>query len=87
MDTLNTIVQIVLMIVGLVCYVAVIKELWDDNSTYGIIILVTTLCTGIGGLVLFIWGWFQHELRPTMVVWTVVSLLLVAMQILFGSLF
>ena len=87
MDTLNTIVQIVLMIVGLVCYVAVIKELWDDNSTYGIICLVTTFCTGIGGLVLFIWGWFQHELRPTMIVWTVVSLLLVAMQILFGSLF
>ena len=75
------------MIVGLVCYVVVIKELWDDNSTYGIIILVTTLCTGIGGLVLFIWGWFQQELRGIMIIWTVASLILIATQLLFGPIF
>lgn len=71
MEILITILLVITGLVNLACFVLVIKELWTENMVYGILCLVGTFITGIGGLALFIWGWFQQELRPVMIAWTV----------------
>ena len=86
MDVLNTIIQILLMICNLICFIMVLKELWTENMVFGILCLVGTCISGIGGLVLFIWGWFQQELRPIMVFWSISQVCLIVMILLFGNL-
>jgi len=86
MDVLNTIIQILLMVCNLICFIMVLKELWTENMVFGILCLVGTCISGIGGLVLFIWGWFQQELRPIMVFWSIGQVCLIVMILLFGKL-
>ena len=70
MDILIIILLVLSGIVSLICYVSVMCQMWTENMTLGICCLVGTFCTGLGGLALFIWGWFQPDLRANMVAWT-----------------
>ena len=80
METLIIIFMVLTGIVNIICFISVLKELWTENMAFGILCLIGTLVTGIGGLVLFIWGWFQQELRPIMIAWTIGQIIMTALM-------
>jgi len=71
MDILITILLVLFGIVNICCFIAVLISLWQENMLLGIACLVGLFITGIGGLILYVWGWFQSEHRPTMITWTI----------------
>jgi len=75
MDILITILLVLTGGVNLICYVSVLCQMWTENMTLGICCLVGTFCTGIGSLVLFIWGWLQPDLRANMITWTLAQVI------------
>jgi hypothetical protein len=79
METLLIILMVITGIINLICFIAVLKELWTENMVFGILCLVGTCITGIGSLALFIWGWFQHELRPVMIAWTIGQVIMIVL--------
>jgi len=85
METLTLILLVITGIVNLICFIAVLKELWTENMVFGILCLAGTFITGIGSLVLFIWGWCQQELRPTMIAWTIGQLIMVILLVAYGA--
>ena len=72
-------------IVNIICFIGVLKELWSENTVFGILCLIGTFITGIGGLVLFVWGWFQHELRPIMIAWTIGQVVMLVLMLAYGA--
>lgn len=82
------ILQIVLSLGSLVCFVLVVVKMFQNNQTnLGIVSLVLLLCCGIGGLVAFVFGWVKSKewnILPVMLAWTlltVVSLVLTVIQL------
>ena len=65
---------VLLGLVQLVCLVLVIVEMFKRGETaLGIVCAVLTLCTGIGGLIAFVYGWIKSTewgLRKVMLAWT-----------------
>lgn len=85
METLTLILLVITGIVNIICFIAVLKELWTENMVFGILCLVGTFITGIGSLVLFIWGWFQQELRPIMIAWTIGQIIMAVLLVAYGA--
>ncbi len=58
---------------SVVCYVMVIIKMFsNDESTMGIVCLVTLLC-GVGGLIAFVYGWMKSGtwgIQNLMLAWT-----------------
>lgn len=59
----------------LVCLVLVIVEMFKrGETTIGIVCVVLSLCTGIGALIAFVYGWIKSSewgLRNVMFAWTI----------------
>jgi hypothetical protein len=85
METLLIILMVLTGIVNIICFVCVLKELWTENMVLGILCLIGTFITGIGGLVLFVWGWFQQELRPLMIAWTTGQVVMFILMLAYGA--
>ncbi|MDP6467882.1 MAG: hypothetical protein QF918_09090 [Pirellulaceae bacterium] len=66
-------------LVSLVCFIMVIVQMFKrDESTMGIVCIVTILCCGIGSLIAFVYGWTKAaawDIKNIMIVWTVVFVL------------
>ena len=62
-------------LVGLVCFVLVIVQMFKrDESKMGIICLVTLLCCGIGYFIALVYGWIkvkEWDIKNIMVAWTI----------------
>lgn len=65
---------IILGLAQLICLVLVIVEMFKRGETgLGITCVALSLCTGIGGLIAFVYGWVKSSewgLRKVMVAWT-----------------
>jgi hypothetical protein len=85
MEALILILLVITGILNLICFIAVLKELWTENTLLGILCLIGTFFTGVGGLVLFIWGWFQQELRPVMIAWTIGQVIMAILLVAYGA--
>lgn len=63
----------ILGLVSLVCFILIIVKMFqNDDSTLGIICIVTIFC-GIGGLIAFVMGWInagKYGASQLMLVWT-----------------
>ncbi|MHC2070491.1 hypothetical protein ACYFX5_23715 [Bremerella sp. T1] len=63
-----------LSIVSLVCLILVIVKMFqNDDSTLGIICILTTIFCGFGGLITFVMGWVnagKYGASQLMLVWT-----------------
>jgi hypothetical protein len=74
MDVLGTALSAIAGLGSLVCYVLVLVKMFQHGQTgLGIACLVLTLCCGIGGLIVFIYGWVRAKewgLQNIMIVWT-----------------
>ena len=61
-------------IVSLVCFILVVIQMFQHNQTgLGIACIVLAICTGIGGLIAFIYGWVKSTewgLKNVMLVWS-----------------
>lgn len=85
MEALTLILLIITGIVNLICFIGVLKELWAENTLFGILCLIGTFFTGVGGLVLFIWGWCQQELRTIMIAWTIGQIIMAILLVAYGA--
>ena len=84
MATLLIILMVLTGIVNIICFIGVLKELWTESMVFGILCLIGTFITGVGGLVLFVWGWFQQELRPIMITWTIGQVVMFILMLAYG---
>ncbi len=77
---------------GLVCFILVlIKMFQNDETTMGIVCIVTSLFCGLGVLIAFIMGWInasKWQIQQVMLIWTgcfiggiLLNILLVAMGV------
>jgi len=82
MDILLTILLVLFGIFNICCYVILLTSLWTENMALGIGVLVGTFITGIGGLILYVWGWMQSDQRPLMCMWTVSQVLFAILWII-----
>lgn len=66
---------ILLSLAQLVCLVLVIVEMFKRGETaIGIVCAVLSLCSGIGALIAFVYGWIKSSewgLRKVMLAWTI----------------
>jgi len=66
--------QGLLVIASLVCFVLVlIKMFQSGEQTLGIVCIVLVLCSGIGFIVAFIFGWInanKWDIKNVMLIWT-----------------
>lgn len=85
METLTLILLVITGIINLICFIAVLKELWTENTLFGILCLIGTFFTGIGGLVLWIWGWCQQELRTVMIAWTISQIIMAILVVAYRA--
>lgn len=62
-------------IASLVFFIMVVVQMFKrDQSTLGIVCIILTLCTGVGPLIAFIFGWMkatEWDIKKTMTYWTV----------------
>ena len=86
MNTILIILMVLTGIVNIICFIGVLKELWTENTVLGILCLIGTFITGIGSLVLFVWGWFQQELRPIMITWTIAQVIMAVLWLAYAAL-
>lgn len=75
-------------LVSLVCFILIIIKMFqNDDSTLGIICIVTIFC-GIGGLIAFVMGWInagKYGASQLMLIWTGAIVGSVILQILGGA--
>ena len=61
-------------IVSLACLIMVIVKMFqNDQQTLGIVTIILSLCTGIGGLIAFVVGWMnaaKWNIKNLMLAWT-----------------
>jgi len=61
-------------IASLVFFIMVVVQMFKrDQSTLGIVCIILTLCTGVGPLIAFIFGWMkatEWDIKKTMTYWT-----------------
>jgi hypothetical protein len=73
-DTIATILEFVSGVGSLICYVLVLIKMFQRGQTaLGIACIVLLLCFGIGGLVVFIYGWIKAKewnMTQLMTIWT-----------------
>lgn len=73
MGVLLMLLLVICVIGSLACYVMVIIKMFSkDESTMGIVCLVTLLC-GVGGLIAFVYGWMKSGewgTKNLMLAWT-----------------
>ena len=66
---------VILSLVQLVCLVMVIVKMFQHNETWlAIACVVLSFCTGIGGLIAFVYGWMKAGpwgLQKVMLAWTI----------------
>jgi hypothetical protein len=84
--------NIAISIVGVLCYLYVIYQMFDKaESVMGIVCLVGVCLFGLGGLVAFVYGWIkarEWEIVPVMAIWSgciAANLLLAGLNILLGG--
>lgn len=74
-DALASLVFGVASLVGLVCFILVLIQMFQRGATgMAIACIVLSFCCGIGGLIAFIYGWTKAgvwNLGNVMTVWTV----------------
>src|SRR5262245_14011529 len=62
-------------IVSLICFILVLVQMFQRGQTgLGIVTLLLALCTGVGGLIAFVYGWIkatEWNLKNVMLAWTV----------------
>ena len=62
-------------LVSLVCFIMVLVKMFQrGDTTIGIVSLVLAICSGIGVLIAFVYGWINAsrlEIRNVMIVWTI----------------
>lgn len=99
-DAVSPVIMLLIMlpafalgIVQLVCLVMVIVKMFQKGETgIGIASAVLSVCTGIGVLIAFIYGWIKSSewgLKKVMVIWTacfVLNIVLVVLAALAGAL-
>jgi hypothetical protein len=85
---------LVLGLAQLICFVLVVVEMFKRGETgIGIACVVLFFCTGIGGLIAFVYGWIKASpwgLKTVMLIWTgcfVLNCVLVIAAALFGLTF
>ncbi len=75
MEAVASIVSTLAGLVGLVCFIMVVIQMFQHGSTgMGILCAVLFLCCGLGGLIAFIYGWIkarEWNITNLMTVWTV----------------
>lgn len=74
---------------GLVCFILVLVQMFKREQTgLAIVCIVLALCSGIGSLIAFVYGWIkatEWELKNVMLAWTLMLVLqVVGAGILFG---
>lgn len=84
-------IQGLLVLVGigeLVCLILVLMKMFQvGEQTMGIVCIVLLLCCGIGGLIVFIYGWInatKWDIKNVMLIWTG---LFIAALVLYGIAF
>jgi hypothetical protein len=82
MEMLGNLLSILAGIASLVCLILVVVAIFQHGqTTLGILSLVLLLCCGIGGLMLFVYGWMRSSkwgLKNIMTVWTIAILIEIA---------
>src|SRR5262249_9249380 len=67
-------VIVVVSIASLVCFIMVLVKMFQHGQTgLGVACIVLALCTGIGSLIAFIYGWVkasEWRIQPLMMVWS-----------------
>jgi hypothetical protein len=70
---------IALSAASLVCFILVLVKIFQAGQTgLGVVCIILTLCTGIGPLIAFIYGWIKStewNLKNVMIVWTLIWVL------------
>ncbi|MDP7051115.1 MAG: hypothetical protein QF600_04255 [Verrucomicrobiota bacterium] len=67
----NVILQVACAAVSLICFIATVKSMFDlEKSGIAYASIVLLFCSGLGGLIAYIWSWTQEDERPTTLIWT-----------------
>jgi hypothetical protein len=82
-----------LVMVQLACQIMVIVKMFQKGeTTLGTVCAILSFCSGIGGVIAFVYGWIKSSewgLKTVMIAWTaclVLSMLLVVALLLVGAL-
>jgi hypothetical protein len=71
--------MVIANVANLVCFILVLVKMFQANeTTLGIVCIVLALCTGIGTLIAFIYGWIratQWNIKNVMIAWTAIWIL------------
>ena len=74
MDVAGEVLSVIGGIGSLVCFILVLIQMFQRGRTgLGVACIVLVFCCGIGGLVVFIYGWVKHRewgLTNVMIAWT-----------------
>jgi hypothetical protein len=80
------ILQLLVGLASLVCFVMVVIKMFQDGQTVlGIATIVLAFCCGIGGLIAFIVGWInasRWNIRNLMLIWTVLIVVGIVLNII-----
>jgi hypothetical protein len=82
------IVQWIISIASLVCYILVLVKMFQNGQTgLGIACILLTCVCGIGALIAFIYGWIKSGewgIRNVMIAWTVLIIASIVLSIVAG---
>ncbi|HBO45202.1 MAG TPA: hypothetical protein DD670_15000 [Planctomycetaceae bacterium] len=86
MGALLTLISALCGIGILVCFILVLVKMFQNNeTTMGIVCIVTTFLCGIGVLITFVLGWVnvgKWQIQKVMMVWTVCIVLNIVINII-----
>jgi hypothetical protein len=75
----------VIILTSLVCFIMVVVKMFQHDQTgLGIACILLSLCSGIGTLIAFVYGWVKAsdwKIQPLMAVWTGCFILILLMGI------
>ncbi len=85
MALLITILQVIVGLVSLACFILVVVKMFQNGQTaLGVVCIVLLFCVGIGALIAFIIGWVNAQrwgITNIMVAWSVCVVIGVALSI------
>jgi hypothetical protein len=85
---MGQVIQSVLGVIQLVCFILVIVKMFQNGKTGLAIVCIVTSCFCIGGLITFIYGWMKSKewnLMPIMLTWTGAFVLGIIMNFIFPT--
>jgi hypothetical protein len=81
-DKIGLLLSALAGIVSLVCLIMVVVAIFQHGeTTFGIVSLLLLLVCGIGGLMLFVYGWMRSSewgLKNIMIIWSIAILVEIA---------